>query len=121
MSIILSENFMKKLYQIFLLVVIILCMNSCFIFNASASLHANNIINQSELSAENKIFQKEVEIDLLVVKRGLWSAQFTFRNNAVKTYYNNLLNNDLIYSLNNIQEAFARQNVQYDNTNIIII
>jgi hypothetical protein len=111
---------MKKFIKILWLISFILIINSCVILRGSAVLLANNEINASVLSAENENFQQKAGINLTVVKRGLWSMQSTYKNSMIKLYYKNLLDNRLVFSVDDSKKEFAQQKT-IDNTISIII
>ncbi|MCL2211994.1 MAG: hypothetical protein FWB95_08745 [Treponema sp.] len=110
---------MKRALWLFSLMAIILLINSCVIFNGAAVWAAASQINKTSLSTENANFEKESGIELVLVKRGLWSMQDFSKNKAIKNYFLSLLNNDLTYSLNNSQNEFVKQTIQDDKINII--
>ena len=107
---------MKNVIGILCLLVIILIVNSCAIFGGGIA----GQINQSSLSPENTLFEQEYGIELVWVKRGLWSMQDTFRNKTINQYFLSLLDNTLTYSLNNNQDEFVKQVIQNDKINIIV-
>lgn len=107
---------MKKILILFSLFAYILLINSC---GGLKVLSAIGQINKSELSAENEIFQQETNIQLIVVKRGLWSMQNQYKNKMIQSYFNKLLNNQLMYSVDNTQNEFAKQIVT-ENIKIFI-
>jgi len=100
---------MKKFIQILWLIGLILIINSCALFSGGAVLQAINEINASVLSAENENFQQKTGIELIVVKRGLWSTQSTHKNSMIKLYYKSLLNNNLVFSEDDNKKEFAQQ------------
>jgi len=100
---------MKKIIINLILIFIVLVINSCVIFNGVAVLHAINEINASVLSAENEKFQQDSGIDLTVVKRGLWSIQSTNKNSMIELYYKSLLDNNLVFSMDDSKTEFAQQ------------
>ena len=104
----------------FCLIVFILSNNSCILIDGIAVMAANGEIGRSVVSAENEDFQEKSGLNLVIIKRGLWSAQNTYWNKSIKKYYLNLLNNDLIFSLEQEQKEFALQVFQDDKTKIII-
>jgi hypothetical protein len=77
-------------------------------------------IDKSVLSEENEIFQQEANVELIVVKRGLWSTQNTYRNKMIEHYYKSLLTNNLEYSINKSQEEFAKKTAINDKIKISI-
>lgn len=81
-------------------------------------LDAARQINQSSLSMENAKFEQESGIELVIVKRGLWSMQNTFKNKSIEQYFLCLLNNDLTYSLNKNQNEFIKQIIHDDKIHI---
>jgi len=109
---------MKKFISIFWLFGFII--NSCALFGGGAVLQAINEINASVLSAENENFQQKTGIELIVVKRGLWSAQSTYKNNMIKLYYKSLLDNNLVFSVDNSKKEFAQQKTIDNIINITI-
>ena len=111
---------MKRIIQVLLVTTITLVISSCVIISGGAVLKASSEINKSVLSAENEIFQQESGINLIVVKRGLWSMQNSYKNKMINTYFNSLLNNQLVYSINNDQEEYAKQSFSGNNINISI-
>jgi hypothetical protein len=111
---------MKKFIQILWLIGFIFIINSCVLFRGGAVLQAINEINASALSAENENFQQKAGIELIVVKRGLWSAQSTHKNNMIKLYYKNLLDNQLVFLVNDTQKEFAQQKTIDNIINITI-
>jgi hypothetical protein len=112
---------MKKNIQFLWLIVFILVINGCLIYRGSAVLLANNEINSSVLSVENDNFQQKAGINLTVVKRGLWSMQSTYRNSMIEFYYKSLLDNRLVYLMDDDKKEFAQQRAIIDNTISIII
>jgi len=111
---------MKGVTGFLCLLIAILLINSCAIFSGGAVWAASNQINQSSLSAENEQFEQDYGIKLVIIKRGLWSMQNTYKNKSMEQYFLNLLNNNLTYTLNNDQDEFVKQVVQDDNINIIV-
>jgi hypothetical protein len=111
---------MKRFVWIFCLIGFIFTVNNCVIFSGGAVLKAANEINASVLSAENESFQKEAEINLTIVKRGLWSMQSTYKNSMIELYYKSLLDNRLVYSVDNSKNEFAQQNHNNDTIGIVI-
>jgi len=110
---------MKTVTGTIFLVVVIFLLNSCAIFNGGKVLLAIKQIDQSSLSAENEIFERESGIQLVIVKRGLWSMQDNSKNKSIELYFLSLLNNDLVYSVNNNQNEFVTQIVQDNKIHII--
>lgn len=111
---------MKKFIQILWLIGFIFIINSCVIFSGGAVLQAINEINASVLSAENENFQQKAGIDIIVVKRGLWSMQSTYKNSMIKLYYKSLLDNNLVFSLDDSKKEFAQQKTIDNIINITI-
>jgi len=100
---------MKRFIYFFFLVFCFLFINGCLVFRVGEIMHVNNKIEKSSLSEENKIFEKESGIELIVVKRGLWSMHNYSKNKVIYSYYESLLNNTLIYLLNIDQKEFVQQ------------
>jgi|GEM_PF-6103023 len=111
---------MKIFLQILSLLITVLLINSCVLFNGLSVIVANKQINQSALSIENEIFEQEYGTELVFVKRGLWSMQDSFSNNSIKLYFINLLDNNLTYSLKNNQDEFVKQVNKDDKINIFV-
>jgi len=111
---------MKKFIQILWLFGFSFIINSCAIFSGGAVLQAINEINASVLSAENEDFQQKAGIELIVVKRGLWSAQSTHKNSMIKLYYKSLLDNHLVFSIDDSKKEFAQQKTIDNIINITI-
>ena len=114
-----SEGFMKNAIFIFCLLTAFLLINGCAIFSGASVLAASNQIDRSELSADNAAFEQDTGIRLVVVKRGLWSMQNSFRNNTINKYFLSLLDNNLTYSFNNNQNELVRQIIHDEKINII--
>jgi hypothetical protein len=111
---------MKLLTQIFSLTICAIFITGCAIFGGAAVMAANNEINKSTLSVENENFQQEAGINLTIVKRGLWSMQSTYKNSMIELYYKSLLDNRLVYSVDNSKNEFAQQNHNNDAISIVI-
>jgi len=100
---------MKFLGKWLILAVFTITINSCVLFSGGAVWKAMNEINASSLSSENEEFQQKAGINLTVVKRGLWSVQSTHKNTMITSYYKNLLDNNLVFSLVENQKEYAQQ------------
>jgi len=109
---------MKFIKSIFCIIAILLLINSCVIFRGGAVWAAIIQIDKSTLSTENTAFEQESGIELVVVKRGLWSIQNSFKIKSVKHYFLSLLDNSLTYLLNTNQNEYVKQTIQ--NEKIII-
>jgi len=110
----------KKNLGIFGLMACVFTINSCAILGGVAVLQAIGEIDRSALSIENENFQQEYGIELIVIKRGLWSMQSTFRNSMIQLYYRSLLDNRLVFSFNSDIKEFAQQVIIDDRINIVI-
>jgi hypothetical protein len=111
---------MKKIIGIFGLMACVLTINSCVLLRGAIVIQASSEINQSVLSIENENFQQEYGIELIVVKRGLWSMQSAFKNSMIELYYRSLLDNHLVFSFDSIKKEFAQQRIIGDMINIVI-
>jgi hypothetical protein len=111
---------MRRLIQILWLMVLILIINGCALFGGAAVFKASSEINKSTLSNENKDFENKVGVNLTYVKRGLWSTQDYYKNDAIQLYYKSLLNNMLVYSVDENKKEFAQQKTN-DNTISIVV
>ena len=111
---------MKKIIGIFGLMACIFSINSCALLGGAAVMQASSEINKSVLSIENENFQQEYGIELIIVKRGLWSMQSTFKNSMIELYYRSLLDNRLIFSFDNVKREFAQQRIIDDRISIVI-
>ena len=111
---------MKKVIGIFGSMACIFTINSCVLLNGAAVMQASNEINRSVLSIENENFQQEYGIELIFVKRGLWSMQSTFKNSMIELYYRSLLDNRLVFSFDSAVREFAQQRIIDDEINIVI-
>jgi len=111
---------MKKFIQILWLIGILFIINSCVIFNAFSIMSVNKEINASVLSSENEDFQKKSGINLTYVKRGLWSMQSSYKNKMINFYFKSLMDNRLVFSLDENVKELAQQKT-IDNTIIIVI
>jgi hypothetical protein len=105
---------MKNIVFVFSLIACALFISSC------AMLGASKTIDKSSLSIENEKFQEEAGLNLIHVKRGLWSMQNTFKNKFIAHYFENLLDNRIEYSIDNSQEEFAKQIISDEKINISI-
>ena len=109
---------MKSFFKILGLLLCIFLINSCAALSGASVWAANTEIGNSVLSAENENFQKESGINLTIIKRGLWSMQSTFNSNLINSYFRALMENRLVYSLNNRQTEYVRQTLSGDNINV---
>jgi hypothetical protein len=98
----------------------ILVVNSCAIFSGLSVWGANIEIGASKLSDENKLFQQESGINLTYVKRGLYSLIYDSPNSMIELYYKSLLNNSLVFSVDDSKAEFAQQNITDDTIRIVI-
>jgi hypothetical protein len=98
----------------------IFIISGCAIFSGLVVWGANAEIGASALSNENKLFQQESGIDLTFVKRGLFSMKYTYENSMVELYYKSLLNNNLVYSVDDGKAEFAQQKITDDTVRIVI-
>ena len=85
---------MKRIFEILGVLLVVISVNSCAVFRGGEVWRVNAEIERSVLSVENESFQQETEINLTIVKRGLWSMQSSFRNSAIDMYFRSLLNNN---------------------------
>jgi hypothetical protein len=111
---------MKKYIGVFGLMACIFTITSCALLGGAAVMQASSEINQSVLSVENENFQQEYGIELIIVKRGLWSMQSTFKNSMIELYYRSLLDNRLVFSFDSIRREFAQQRIIDDMISIVI-
>jgi len=111
---------MKQYVKCLILTVLVITINSCALFRGGAVWQASNEIDASSLSSENEDFQQKAGIRLILVKRGLWSMQSTFKNSMINSYYKKLLDNNLVYSLDENQKEFAQQKTVDDIIHITI-
>ena len=111
---------MERTLKIFGILVVVISINSCAALRGAEIWRINAEIERSVLSVENEAFQQETEINLTIVKRGLWSMQSSFQKNIIYMYFRSLLNNTLAYSLDTNQKEFARQIIQNDEISISI-
>jgi hypothetical protein len=111
---------MKKIIGAFGLMACIFTINSCALLGGVAVMQAGSEINQSVLSVENEKFKQEYGIELVIVKRGLWSMQSTFKNSMIELYYRSLLDNRLVFSFDSIRKEFAQQRITGDMISITI-
>jgi len=111
---------MKQFKKCLILMVFVFTLNSCVLFSGGAVWQANNKITASTLSSENEDFQQKTGINLTSVKRGLWSMQSTFKNNMINSYFENLMDNNLIFSLDENQKEYAQQKTVDNIINITI-
>jgi hypothetical protein len=95
---------MKRLVQILMLMGFVLSISACV----------------TGMSAENKVFQQEAGIDLTFVKRGLYSVNYGYRNSMIEQYYRSLLNNALVFVLDDSRDEFAQQKFADDTLSITI-
>jgi hypothetical protein len=111
---------MKKFIRIPWLIGFILIINGCALFSGGTVLQAINEINASNLSVENENFQQKAGINLIVVKRGLWSMQSTYKNSMINLYYKSLLDNHLVFSVDDSKKEFAQEKTIDNIINITI-
>ena len=111
---------MKIFVRIILLAFCVSTITGCTILNVFAMLGAGSTINKTVLSEENENFQEITGIELIHVKRGLWSMQNEHRNKMMKHYYESLLDNKIVYTVDNSQNEFAKQVVNDDVISISI-
>ena len=109
---------MKFVKSIFCILAVLLLINSCAILSGGAVWAASRQIDDSTLSIENAAFEQESGIQLIVVKRGLWSMQNSFKIKSIELYFLSLLDNSLTYLLNTNQNEYVKQTIQ--NEKIII-
>lgn len=109
-----------KLFISSLMLISSALFNSCLLLNIGGMMQANSEIEKSVISAENEKFEREFDINLTHIKRGLWSAQDYSRNHAIDLYYKSLLNNHLVYSMDFSQIEFAQQAISDNNISIVI-
>jgi hypothetical protein len=100
----LRGRIMKKLIHVLLILGLILVITSC----------------ASVLSDENKLFQQESGISLTFVKRGLYSVNYEYQNSMIELYFGCLLNNYLVYVVDDSKAEFAQQRITEDTIWITI-
>jgi len=111
---------MKLFVKCLILTVLVITINNCALFSGGAVMQAINEIDASSLSSENEDFQQKAGIKLIVVKRGLWSMQSTFKNSMMNSYYKKLLDNSLVYSLDENQKEYVQQKTLDNVINITV-
>jgi hypothetical protein len=109
----------SKIIQISWLVSFIFIISSCSIARGAAVWNAVNEINASGLSAENEMFEQRTGIKLIYVKRGLWSMQSAYKNSMIDLYFKSLMNNSLVYSVNESKNEFVQQTITEGTINIV--
>jgi hypothetical protein len=114
---------MSKAVHIRGLMVAVLAVTGCILLNGCMAMLGLNVwrvngeINRTALSAENEVFQRETGINIASVKRGLWSMQNAYRNKMIDLYFNSLMDNRLVFSVDGNQREFAQQEIR-DNEEI---
>jgi len=111
---------MKKVIQILWLIGILFIINSCVIFNTFSIMSVNKEIIASVLSSENEDFQNKSGINLTYVKRGLWSMQSSYKNKMINFYFKSLMDNSLVYSLDENGKELAQQKITENTISIVI-
>jgi len=111
---------MRNIVLIPVMILFIITLNGCFISDTLSIMGAHKEIDKSKLSAENEIFEEKTGVDLTHVKRGLWSMHNEHHNKMINLYYKSLLNNRLVYCVDNTQSEIAKQ-ISTDNGICIIV